>query len=344
MFGMRLAAAYLAPRSWRATRFGDYHRVPVAAALGPDPFCAVRRCSSSGDGKDLPTGDSQGADAPKGASLTGSGGGSATSHPSSTSNSSSSREGVRWLLSRRYGSPSAPYFGVFLDGDHLHGAIGNGQTPSPPPSSTSATTPSSSSSSTTSASYAAGPPVDPADELTLFRRGLYCKALLYVTGQHRRGRDWIAGWACALPGENSPLLPTILRYHATAKDVQNFAKELQSRELAHDAERMVAHTVCMDAATLVSMAGPPSSSLAASASSAFGLGAASSSPNPVDVDALTSPVELRYLELGEAVGCSRKWLGLALDAAYEERAIAWDKARVLEGGGVGGGDSDDSGR
>ena len=143
------------------------------------------------------------------------------------------------------------------------------------------------------------------DELTLFRRGLYCKALLYVAGSDRRARDWIVGWACALQGTNAPLIPIIMRYEATPKDLHNFWRELQGRDLPHDHERLAANCLCLDAATVVALS---STAMAGSAA------------------------EARYSDLGAKVGAPQKWLGGVLELAIEERHIAWEKAQVLEGG------------
>jgi hypothetical protein len=105
-------------------------------------------------------------------------------------------------------------------------------------------------------------------------------------------------------GANSELMPLLFQHQGAAKDVRHFRSELLSRELPLEAERMVMHCFCMDAATTVALSG-----LAGEGAQA----------------------ETRLFEAGAVLGVPRSWLQQVLDLAAEERALAWEKYKVLEG-------------
>jgi len=240
-----------------------------------------------------------------------------------------------WLMKRRYGTAEAPYLGVMLtdnDGNRSssapkspaagesatkEAADGHGQTPVLSDADLIRIGQREGASATPSGDGGLSPPPpepwsDEDASLALFRRGLYCKALLYVAGGDRRARDWIVGWACALQGVNAPLIPIIMRHDAVLRDVQRFWRELQGRELPLAHERLAANCLCLDAATVVALSGT------------VGAGAAA---------------EGRYHEVGAMVGATPKWLEEALELAVEERQLVWEKADVLQGGSSAGGSS-----
>jgi hypothetical protein len=244
----------------------------------------------------------------------------------------SSTEGLAWLLKRRYGNPKAPYLGVFTEDQPVPATMPD--TTTDPATSTTEETAASATSSGSAEHVAVANaegvqsrvmsstsdqgsrpfaqaytptlgverPRDPEAELALFRRGLYCKALLYVIGNNRRARDWLVGWACALPSANSELVPMLFQHQATRKDLSNFCNELRSRELPIGTERLVVNCLCMDAATVVAHSQQAGDGMLA---------------------------EERMFEVGAAVGVTKQWLHDALELAVEERALAWEKYRVL---------------
>ena len=90
------------------------------------------------------------------------------------------------------------------------------------------------------------------------RRELYVRALLAITGEGRRGRDWLAGWAALMPSENAHLVELCVQCPATkdSSDVDallaNVAQQYATGEITVEERRTLYNCFTFDAATMIS--------------------------------------------------------------------------------------------